>query len=153
VPIVNFKTPYVPLLYNIDIKSYLWPWTEEGWGQIQGYIIRVYLLSDDVVGFYSYRPASHCISEPHKGEIHTDRITVSKLCVHPDFRNLRIGSQLHDDLIRIAKKYSKKVVRMMLHEENEYRDFLIKRDWRAILISKGLFPDGRDGYLFQKEIK
>lgn len=137
--IANFKVPYLEQCYHIDIKSYLWPWTEEGWNKIQGYIIRVKLVDDRVLGFCSF-------------QIEGDMIKVSKLCVHPSVRRLGLGTELHQDLVRIAKKYHKKTVMMMLHEENEFFDFLIKRGWRAVSIEKGLFPDHRDGYLFMREV-
>lgn len=137
--IANFKMPYLGQCYYIDIKSYLWPWTEEGWNKIQGYIIRVKLIDDRVLGFCSFR-------------VEGDDIVVSKLCVHPSTRRLGLGTELHEDLIRIAKKYHKRRLRMMLHEENEHRDFLIKRGWRAVSIEKGLFPDSLDGYLFVRKV-
>jgi GNAT superfamily N-acetyltransferase len=138
-PIVNFKTTYTPDCYSIDVKSYLWPWLEEGWQQLNGYIIRVFMFSGDVVGFFSF-------------QVIENEIIVSKLCVHPDYRNLNIGSQLHDDLVRIAKKYGKKKLKVTLHELNKHFDFIIKRGWKGVGVSRNHFPDGRDGFLFELEL-
>ena len=136
--IVNFRVPYTMHCYDIDIKSYLWPWTMEDWDNLHGYVIRVYLLSDEVIGFYSFK-------------VEKGTMMISKLCVHPDFRHLGVGTKMHDDLLKMAKTY-KKILRMMLHEDNKNRDFLIKRDWKAVSIERELFPDGSDGYLFEREI-
>lgn len=93
-----------------------------------------------VVGFFSFT-------------VRDDVIAVSKFCVHPDFQNQGIGTELHNDLIRIGRRYHKKQLEMMLHEDNKNRDFLIKRDWRAVSIVNELFPDKKDGYLFTKELQ
>jgi len=137
--IVNFNTRHLLACKDIDIKSYLWPWLDEGWGKIQGYIIRVFIKEDRVIGFCSFRPEENSIR-------------ISKLCVHPDYREQGVGSKLYNDLIRMAKKYNKKKIVMMLHQDNEYRNFIIRRGWRAVSVSGELFPDSTDGYLFVKEI-
>lgn len=139
-PIVNYKTPYLAKCYEIDLKCYLWPWTEEGWAKLNGYVLRVFLMADEVVGFYSFT-------------VNDDTIVVSKFCVHPSYQRLDIGTELHADLIRIGKRYGKKHLEMMLHEDNACRDFIIKFGWRAKNVTKELFPDGRDGYLFRKELR
>lgn len=48
---------------------------------------------------------------------------------------------------------AKRGTRVMLHEKSKYCNFLSERGWKAILISREHFPDGRDGYLFRKDKK
>lgn len=138
--IVNYKTPYLLKCYEIDLRCYLWPWTDEGWRQLSGYVLRVFLIADEPVGFFSFT-------------VQDNTLAVSKLCVHPDYQNQGIGSELHDDLMRMAQRYSKTRLEMMLHEENKNRDFITCRGWRATIVSHGLFPDKKDGYLFVKELR
>lgn len=137
--IVNYKTPYKEICYDIDVKSYSWPWLPEGWDQLNGYIIRVKLLDGHVVGFYSF-------------QVIEGDIIISKFCVHPHCRNNGIGTELHEDLVRFAIKYSKKKLKMTIHEENEFIPFMIKRKWKAIGMMREHFPDSRDGYTFELEI-
>lgn len=137
--IVNYRPAYLEQCYDIDIKSYLWPWSEESWSKPQGHVIRVRLMGDTVVGFFSFTVVG-------------DTLMVSKLCVHPGYLGMGIGAELHTDLIRIGIQYQKKHLRMMLHEDNLSRDFLVKYHWKAISVDRGLFPDGCDGYLFTLEL-
>lgn len=138
-PIVNYKTSYLSRCYEIDLNCYLWPWTEEGWAKLNGYVLRVFLIANEVVGFYSFT-------------VRDSTIVVSKFCVHPDYQHLGTGTDLHADLMRFGKRYNKKQLEMMLHEDNLCRDFIIKHGWRAVNVVKELFPDKRDGYLFIKEL-
>ena len=138
-PIVNYKTSYLVKCYEIDLRCYDWPWTEEGWGQLNGYVLRVFLMADDPIGFFSFT-------------VRDGVIAVSKLCVHPSYRHLGVGTELHDDLVRIGDRYKKKRLEMMLHEDNKNRDYLIRRGWKAVSIAFDLFPGGKDGYLFTKEL-
>jgi ribosomal protein S18 acetylase RimI-like enzyme len=134
---MNYKTSHLIDCYDVDVKSYYFPWTEKEWGKLSGLIIRVFLSDDKVIGFYVFKVVN-------------DTIVVKKLCVHPEYRGLGIGNRLYQDLYSMAEKYKKKILVMLLHEENENRDFLIKRGWKGRM-EKDAFPNA-DGYLFTKEI-
>lgn len=137
--IENYNTKQKQWLYDIDIKSYYWPWTLEGWNDLVGYIFRVYNLKDVPRGFSCFKVGNNSLE-------------VVKLCVHPTFRRLGFGSLLADDLVHMAISQRKKKLCMIVHEDNEYFDWLKKRGWLAVSIEKGLFPDRTDGFCFERNI-
>lgn len=137
--IVDYK-PYIDQLKAIDAKSYEWPWCEEGWKDTNGYIFRILVKEKDVVIGYS------CV------KLDFSKLLVVKLCVRPCFRKLGFGSSLMRDLLMFAK--SKGVIRLstILHEENQFIKWARNWDWKGTGIKKGLFPDGRDGYIFERKV-
>lgn len=137
--IENFNIAKKPWLYHIDIKSYEWPWTEKGWCDLAGYIFRVYSLKGVPRGFSCFKVGNNSLE-------------VVKLCVHPTFRRLGFGSLLSDDLVHTAIGQKKKKLCMIVHERNAYFDWLKHRGWVARSTEQGLFPDGTDGYCFEREI-
>ncbi|KKM73744.1 hypothetical protein LCGC14_1407410 [marine sediment metagenome] len=137
--IENFKETQKRWLYDIDIKSYYWPWTEQGWHNLMGYIFRVYCLKGVPRGFSCFKMGNSSLE-------------VVKLCVHPTFRRLGFGSLLNEDLIHTAISQKKSKLCMIIHEQNEYFDWLKNRGWNARGIERGLFPDGTDGFCFERAV-
>ncbi len=137
--IENYNVQQKPWLYDTDIKSYYWPWTIEGWCDLKGYIFRVYNLKNKPRGFSCFKVGNNSLE-------------VVKLCVHPTFRRLGFGSLLQDDLIHIAISQKKKKLCMIVHERCAYFDWLNHRGWQARSVEKGLFPDGTDGFCFERDI-
>lgn len=137
--IENFNTKQKPWLYDIDIKSYYWPWTEKGWHNLSGYIFRVYSLKGVARGFSCFKVGNHSLE-------------VVKLCVHPTFRRLGFGSLLQEDLIHMAISQKKKKLCMIVHEHNKYFEWLMHRGWLAVGVEAKLFPDGTDGFCFERNI-
>ncbi len=137
--IENYNTKHRPWLYDIDIKSYYWSWTEQGWHDLAGYIFRVYTLKGVPRGFSCFK-------------VGYNSLEVVKLCVHPTFRRLGFGNLLQDDLIHMAISQKKKKLCMIVHEKNEYFDWLRARGWRATIIVHGLFPDKTDGFCFERAV-
>ncbi|KKL18820.1 hypothetical protein LCGC14_2471750, partial [marine sediment metagenome] len=39
---------------------------------------------------------------------------------------------------------------MIVHEKNGYFDWLTKRGWKALSTERSLFPDGTDGFCFER---
>lgn len=139
--IENFRQPWLPFLYDIDLRSYEWPWPEEKWQDIKSYIIRVYPIHHVPRGFSSFKVISDSI------------IKVSKLCVHPDWRGDGIGAALQNDLIKCARKYGKSRLVTTIHEYNSKgMDWLRAWGWIAIGVEKGIFPDNTDGFTFERGI-
>jgi GNAT superfamily N-acetyltransferase len=126
-------------LYDIDIKSHYWPWTEEGWLDLKGYIIRVYSLKDIPRGFTAFK-------------VGRNSLEVSKICVSPIFRRIGLGSALMKDLVLQAITLKKTKLCMTIHEHCEYIEWLVVRGWEGKGIESGLFPDGSDGYLFERGV-
>ena len=135
--IENYSVKQLPWLYDIDIKSYYWPWTEKGWCDLAGYIFRVYTLKGVPRGFSCFKVGNHSLE-------------VVKLCVHPTFRRLGFGSLLQDDLVHMAIGQRKQKLCMIVHEKNGYFDWLTKRGWKALSTERSLFPDGTDGFCFER---
>ncbi len=137
--IENFNITKRPWLYDIDIKSYYWPWTLEGWNDLAGYIFRVYNLKGVPRGFSCF-------------QVGNNSLEVFKLCVHPTFRRLGFGSLLAIDLVHMAISQKKSKLCMIVHEKNKHFDWLKNRGWRATIVGHGLFPDGTDGYCFERDV-
>lgn len=137
--IENYNVKMKPWLYDIDIKSYYWPWTEKGWCDLIGYIFRVYSLKNIPRGFSCFKVGNRSLE-------------VVKLCVHPTFRRLGFGSLLCTDLIHMAISQKKSKLCMIVHEQCEHFDWLSHRGWTGIGIEKRLFPDGTDGFCFERTV-
>lgn len=137
--IENYNTAMKPWLYDIDIKSYYWPWTSEGWNNLAGYIFRVYSLKGIPRGFSCFK-------------IGNNSLEVVKLCVHPTFRRLGFGSLLSDDLVHMAISQKKSKLCMIVHEYNEYLPWAVSRGWKAVGVERKLFPDGVDGYCLERAV-
>ena len=137
--IENYNHAKIQYLYDIDIKSYYWPWTEKGWCDLIGYIFRVYSLKGVPRGFSCFKVGNNSLE-------------VVKLCVHPTFRRLGFGSLLSDDLVHTAIGQKKQKLCMIVHEKCEHFDWLSNRGWRATLVVHGLFPDRTDGFCFERKI-
>ena len=98
-------------------------------------IIRVY----EDHGFYAF-------------ETEKDTFIVKRLCVHPDWRCMGIGSLLHLDLLKLAMQHNKKRLLMIIHEESPALSWLCNCwGWVALSVKSGYFDD-RDGYLMTREI-
>ncbi len=137
--IENLKPTWIEYLYDIDIKSFYWPWPKEGWDNIKGYIFRTYILKNTPKGFTSFKVGPDCLR-------------IIKIAVHPDYRRIGIGSLLMDDLVHIGISQKKSKLEMIVHEECKYLDWLRNRGWRATTVERGLFPDGTDGYTFERKV-
>ena len=126
-------------LYDIDIKSYYWPWLPEAWGEVKGYSFKVYMLRGKPRGFTCFKEED-------------DYLEIFKLAVHPHYRELGIGSVLLKDLVHAAISRRKKKLIMLVHEECKFFEWLGKRGWRAVSVERNRYPDGSDGYLFERDI-
>lgn len=135
--IENYNETKKQWLYDIDVKSYYWPWTAEGWNNLTGYIFRVYNLKGVPRGFSCFKVGNHSLE-------------VVKLCVHPTFRRLGFGSLLETDLGHMAISQKKQKLCMIVYAKCEYFDWLGNRNWKAVSVEQNLFPDGSDGYCFEK---
>lgn len=126
-------------LIDIDIKSHKFPWLPPAWNDIQGYVFRV-LMTDVPRGYLAFKVKDK------------RTLMVVKLCVHPSWRGKGFGSGLHKELLRCSRVNNYSKLTMVVHEENEVGiEFLSARGWRAVSIEKHIFPDGSDGYLFERE--
>ena len=136
--IENYRPEWKERLYDIDIKSYRWPWAMISWNNLRGYVFRCLPLGEGRVriprGFSCFK-------------IKEDVLEVFKLCVHPDSRRMGLGTRLLDDLIHIAVGQRKRKMRMVVHEENEYLAWAECRGWKGTGVIGDLFPDGTDGYI------
>lgn len=134
-----FDPATVDYLFHIDIRSYEWPWVAEAWKDLDGYFIRTYSLKNIPRGYIAYK-------------IGNNSLEVSKLCVNPTFRRIGIGSALMKELVAQAIKLQKNKLCMTIHEHCKFLDWLTKRGWEAVSIVQGIFPDGSDGYLFERGV-
>ncbi len=73
-------------------------------------------------------------------------VRIEQLRVGLPYRNQGIGTELLESIS------DEKCVEVIVHEENEYFEWLIKRGFTAVKILFDHFPDNRDGYLFRREI-
>jgi ribosomal protein S18 acetylase RimI-like enzyme len=137
--------PYLEIIKSMDCKCYYWPWEDEGWDDISDYIIKV-CLSDynEPVGFSVYREM------PKEGVGRT--VFISKLAVREKYRGQGYGTLLLDDIIKFSKKEDADgidLIESILYEDNiPGAQWAKRRGFKAVKILPGLFPDGRDGYLF-----
>jgi len=144
-------------LYDIDIKSNEWPWSEEYWrDEVKKYNIKMWMEIEPnkkPLGFIAYRFVNIKdvieIELEEKGTV----IHLLKLAVHPDYKNKGIGTKLLENVEKIAKLQDVKILVTILHEDDkEGREWLLKRGFLARTLRLGAFPDGCDGYSFVKEL-
>lgn len=83
-------------------------------------------------GYIAYRYKKGCI-------------TIEQLRVGIAFRKQGVGTELLESI------GDTKCIEVVVHEENEYLDWLKNRGFVAVKIMFNHFPDDRDGYLFRKE--
>ena len=126
-------------LYHIDIKSFEWPWQLDAWKQINEYFIQAFYIKDVPRGYHIF-------------QIGRSSLEVSKLCVNPIFRRIGLGSALLRDLVRHAIRLQKTKLCMTVHEDCQYFGWLANRRWKATGIIKAVYPDGTDGFLFEREV-
>ena len=139
--IQNFKQPWLPFLYYIDLRSYEWPWLEEQWNNIESYIVKIYAID--------YIPRGFCLFKIIPDNI----IRVSKLCVNPKWRRQGIGGALHDNLLEFARDHKKNKLTTTIHEQNlTGMDWLKQHGWQAVAIKKEVFPDNTDGFIFERGV-
>jgi len=133
-------------LRDIDIKSYIYPWEIwESESELQKYIFKVALVNEKPIGFSAFRfTTPKEISESKVG------IMIAKLAVHPDYREVGAGSTLLEHVEKIAKQQNVDRLITVLHEDNKYRGFLIRRGFLAVGIENEIYPDSCDGYRFRK---
>jgi len=157
--ILGFDNFWVHYLKDIDIKTNEWPWTDEYWeNEAKKNIIKTWLEKDDdgkgaktPRGFVAYRFVSlrTLIGKGQETIIH-----ILKLAVHPSWRNRGIGIKLLESVEVAAKLQNVNSLAIILHEEYvESREWLVNRDFKAVKLHKSVFPDGRDGYSFFKEVE
>lgn len=151
--IIGLNALWLKWIKAIDIKSYEWPWDDDQWvSELPKNIIKMWMDPETPRGFMIYRfmDIRDLIPKLEGSVVH-----ISKLAVHPNFRNQGIGAALLADLVTTAKL--QKVTRLVvfLHEENEIgirwttND---RRGFKAHGVHRELFPDKRDGYGFIKEL-
>ncbi len=70
-------------------------------------------------------------------------IRIHRLRVKPEYRCMGVGSELLDCIKNVSRVY------IIVHEENECLNWLLKRGFLAIGMSE-TFPDGRSGIRFEK---
>lgn len=130
-------------LKDLDIKCYDWPWCDEGWEDIDKFIIKMWLENSESI------PKAYSIFR-----IVSESIVISKLAVHPEYRGEGIGTLLLDDIESTARRHQLVNLKTMLWE---YNDLGIawsgRKGFRATGIRRALFPDGTDGYRFVKELR
>jgi len=160
--ILPFAIIWKPWLKDIDIKSCEWPWCEDYWkDDVKKNIIKMWMGGEPTkrlpLGFVAYRFVNiKDLIEKDLGENLKEKGTVvhvSKLAVHPKYRNQGIGTKLLENAEAAVKLQDAKLLVMILHEEDdEGRGWLIRRGFVAQTLHKEMFPDGRDGYSFAKEL-
>jgi len=82
-------------------------------------------------GYIAYRYEQGCIK-------------IEQLRVKEEFRGQGIGTELIESISH------EKCIVVVVHEDNEHKEWLNKRGFKAIKILYDRFPDNRDGYLFRK---
>lgn len=135
----DFDPALIDYLFHIDIRSYEWPWVAGAWSDLDGYLIRVYSMKSVPRGYIAYKIGNNSLEVP-------------KLCVNPTFRRMGIGSALMKDLVVQAIKLQKTKLCMTVHEHCKFFGWLNKRGWEAVGVVRGIFPDGSDGYLFERSV-
>lgn len=150
--LASFNSLWLPTIKNIDIKSHEWPWCDERWAaELPKNITKMWMDPEVPRGFSCFRFMSlkDLISELNGNIIH-----VSKLAVHPGFRNKGVGSQLMNDLEAIGRIQRVKSLVIFIHEENDLGiEWISKRGFKAHRVHSGIYPDGRDGYSFMKGLE
>lgn len=143
--IVNNYKLFLEQLKLIDVQSYEWPWFDEGWVTANEYSFRILVegnalgSSNVVIGYSCYRTVPSTNSNGRE-------VYLAKLCVRPQYRKQGFGSRLMTDIIQVAgarKLYT------ILHEENKYLSWAKDWGWACTGLERGLWPDGRDGLLFE----
>ncbi|KKN46366.1 hypothetical protein LCGC14_0673940, partial [marine sediment metagenome] len=80
-------------------------------------------------------------------------VMILKLCVHPLRRCTGAGSNLLHDIEQYALDTNRKLIVINVHEMNLCTIYWLQtHGYKAVRIDKELYPDGRDGYAFYKEI-
>lgn len=138
--IIKYNPLWLNYLKDIDVKSYNYTWLDEDWAEIEKWIIKIWMLEKQPRGFAALRF--------DKG----DKIIIAKLAVHPRHRGQGGGTALLENVEAIAKFRYVKRLTALLHEDNEFKDWMVARGFKAARIEKRAFPDG-DGYHFCKEIE
>jgi ribosomal protein S18 acetylase RimI-like enzyme len=148
--VTDFKPHHIPYLEEIDRESYKFPWWENSWADLGDLKVRVLenntleRHSFGVIGFSSYQ----VITVNNKAIA----LHIHKLCVAKQYRNKGHGSTLHRDLLRVAQQQKIKQLFMVVHEENNNIPWLQSWGWNAVSVRSNLYPDGRDGYVFERGV-
>ncbi len=150
--ITGLNTFWIDHVKNIDIKSNEWPWSDEDWiDKIPKCITKVWMDPDVPRGFMMYRFVN--LRDLVEG-LSGSAVLISKLAVHPSWRNRGIGSELLLNLETAAKLQNVGYLILFVHEENVLGiNWLRKQGFKAHRIHPGLSPDGRDSYSFMKELE
>jgi len=138
--VISFKQEMLVLLYDIDIRSYDWPWHPEGWDDISKYVLRVLWTANNLTGFSVFRFAAN------------SRIIISKLTVHPLYRDGGGVESLLKDIENTAKRQNIAELRISIWEHDDFRIKEVKSlGFNAIGLGVSL-PDGSDSYEFMKKV-
>ena len=138
--ITGYDPSWLHHLKDIDIKSYNFAWLDEDWVDIEKWIIKVWVPEGRPRGFIAFRFSKE------------KTITIAKLAVHPNHRNKGGGSMLLEDIVAISKLRGVDKLLIVLHEDNEFKQWALKNGFLGVGIEREAFPDGRDGYRFLREI-
>ena len=143
--IVKYSDRWLPALKEISANSFPYPAID--WGIIGEYTVRMHFSMDPVTnpnakpsGFYAIKPFPTAVM-------------ILKLCVHPLCRGQGAGSDLLHDIEQFTLNNKCELIGVGVHEMDLCTIYwLQKRDYKALRIDRGLYPDGRDSYAFYKEI-
>ena len=108
----------------------------------QNTIFKLFYLNNEAVGFSEYK-------------IINDRIFLSKLYVHKDYRGQRIASFLLDDVVKYAKNLNKRAIFLTVNKHN-LPTINIYKHWNFKIIDAVKTPIGNgyimDDYIMEKTL-
>lgn len=139
------------VLHDCDLKCFYVPWSDDFWGEIaKTHVVKVATYWGSIIGFVV---ATYLEEHRH--------VMVPKVCVKPNYRRRKVGTQLIDEVEKFARLMKAECIVCTVPEsftsgDQDATGWLKALNFKAVgLLREGAtcYGDAEDVIIFNREVK